>query len=159
MGFTLCDLEGRFSEIRSKETNIVNFVADLIRAHVGSDVTLLNTGTIRIDRVISKGTITLKEIKSMLPMTDRVVKLEISGEKLLRALENGVSRYPNLEGRFPGVSGMTFEFNAKAEPLKRIIVDSVRIGGSPIDLKRLYTITCKLFIAGGTLDFYYFLLL
>jgi 5'-nucleotidase len=36
----------------------------------------------------------------MLPMLDETLVLELSGETVLKALENGVSQYPKLEGRF-----------------------------------------------------------
>ena len=33
----------------------------------------------------------------------------VTGSQLLEALENGVSKYPELEGRFPQLSGVSFE--------------------------------------------------
>lgn len=41
---------------------------------------------------------------SILPMMDESVVLEVNGAQLLQALENGVSQYPALEGRFPQAS-------------------------------------------------------
>ena len=37
-------------------------------------------------------------------MMDPLVLLEVTGEQIHQALENGVSMYPKLEGRFPQVS-------------------------------------------------------
>lgn len=37
--------------------------------------------------------------------------LEMSGELILEALENSVSRYPAYEGRFPCVSNLRFSFD------------------------------------------------
>jgi len=143
------NLETRFSKIRSEETNFGNFLADLCRIHTGSDVAIINAGTIRSDCIVPKGPLHLKDIKTILPMPDKCVKLEISGETLVKALENGVSRYPSLEGRFPCVSGMSFCFDPNAISLKRIRRDSVRIGGLPLDPTMNYTLVCKAFIAGG----------
>lgn len=68
---------------------------------------------------------------SILPMVDSLVVLEIRGHQLLMALENGVSLYPKLEGRFPQVSGLSFTFNAKSPSLQRI--KNVSINGETLD--------------------------
>lgn len=68
-----------------------------------SDVALLNSGTLRIDAVINEGVIRMKEIYGMLPFLDPIIQIEVTGLQLLQALENGVSQYPALEGRFPMV--------------------------------------------------------
>jgi hypothetical protein len=39
--------------------------------------------------------------------------LGLTGQQLLEALENGVSQYPKLEGRFPCVSGVKFEVRSR----------------------------------------------
>ena len=41
------------------------------------------------------------------------------GSQLLSALENGVSQYPKLEGRFPQVAGVSFIFDPAQEMGKR----------------------------------------
>jgi len=38
----------------------------------------------------------------------------------LKLLENGVSKVPNMEGRFPCVSGVRFKYNASLHPGSRI---------------------------------------
>ena len=43
------------------------------------------------------------DIRLILPYADLVIKTELSGAQLLTALENGISKYPALEGRFPAV--------------------------------------------------------
>lgn len=57
----------------------------------------------------------------------------LSGDQVLQALENGVSQYPKLEGRFPQVSGVTFAFDPKKPPGQRIDPQFVRIGDEPLD--------------------------
>jgi len=48
---------------------------------------------------------------------------------LHQALENGVSKYPSLSGRFPQVSGIQFEFNPVNEPGSRIDAQRILIIG------------------------------
>lgn len=62
-----------------------------------------------------------------------------SGTQLLRALENGVSAYPKLEGRFPQVSGVSFGFNPNKPPGKRVIASSVKVHGYPVRLDHVRT--------------------
>lgn len=49
------------------------------------------------------GDFTLRDLSSIIPMRDPLVVVEITGEQLLEVLENSVSKYPSLEGRFPQV--------------------------------------------------------
>ena len=55
MGQFGCDLDGRFSHIRTEETNLGNFVTDIMLAATHSDLALLNSGTLRSDRIHKKG--------------------------------------------------------------------------------------------------------
>ena len=45
----------------------------------------------------------------------------------MKCLENGVSKYPKLEGRFPQVSGLSFEFDGSKPPGERVDRYSVKI--------------------------------
>jgi 5'-nucleotidase len=58
---------------------------------------------------------------------DPMVLLEISGDALLEALENGVSQYPKLEGRFPQVLPNSASFNSWIEALDKLLLISSRI--------------------------------
>ena len=55
MGSVECDLEGRFCEIRTRETNLGNFITDIMRRDTRSDIALLNSGTLRSDTVHESG--------------------------------------------------------------------------------------------------------
>ena len=58
---------------------------------------------------------------------DSIVKLRMSGTRVLEALENAVSQWPAKEGRFAQVSGLRFSFDAREPPGKRVIRSSVRV--------------------------------
>mmetsp|Transcript_16428 Transcript_16428/g.34337 ORF Transcript_16428/g.34337 Transcript_16428/m.34337 type:complete len:379 (+) Transcript_16428:91-1227(+) len=102
-------LDARFSEIRTKETNISNFLAELLTRATGADIAILNADTIRADRFIEAGVLTMKDLCDLLPMADETMVISISGEKVLLALENGVCQYPAMEGRFPCASLLDLE--------------------------------------------------
>jgi 5'-nucleotidase len=74
---------------------------------------------------------------SILPMVDPLYVLEIKGYELIEALENGVSQYPKLEGRFPQVSGVSFTFDPLRSPGRRVIGDSIWVAGEPLDMHKV----------------------
>ncbi|XP_003390086.2 PREDICTED: 5'-nucleotidase-like isoform X2 [Amphimedon queenslandica] len=144
-----CPLDGRFSSIRSRETNLGNLITDIMRHCTSSDLALLNSGTLRSDTLHEPGDFKLKDLMSILPMIDSLVVMEIRGHQLLLALENGVGGYPRLEGRFPQVSGLSFTFNSRAAPRSRIIRTSVLINGEMMREDQVYKLCTKSYIAGG----------
>ena len=50
----------------------------------------------------------------------------------MECLENGVSKWPKLEGRFPQVSGISFTFDGTQPPGERVDKYSVKIGDEHI---------------------------
>jgi len=61
----------------------------------------------------------------------------VVGQQIIDALENGVSMYPTLEGRFPQVSGVTFGFDPTKLPGQRIDPRYVKVQGSYIELAKV----------------------
>merc|ERR1719210_423212 len=128
------DLDGRFSSVRTRETNLGNFICDVMVAATNADFALLNSGTLRSDTIHPAGPFFLKDLLQILPMIDPVVLLEVTGAQIIAALENSVSQWPKLEGRFPQVSGINFAFDPNKPPGKRINSKLVKIGDEYIDM-------------------------
>lgn len=148
VGMTLgVDIDARFIAIRTAETNCGNLVADVIRNCAASDIALLNSGTLRSDAVHSAGAFTKRDLVQLLPMADELCVLKIDGLKLKLALENSVSQWPRLEGRFAQVSGLRFEFDASKPPHER--VRKVTVADEPLDPNRMYTIAIKQYMRSG----------
>ena len=49
LGELSCTLDGRFSSVRTQETNLGNLVTDIMVAALNADCALLNSGTLRSD--------------------------------------------------------------------------------------------------------------
>lgn len=64
--------------------------------------------------------ITRGQVLSVLPFGNVVVTLQVSGAELKTMLENGISRMPAVDGRFPQVSGLCFTYNIEAAAGSRI---------------------------------------
>jgi len=147
VGYTTTPLDARFRTVRTAESNIANFVADLMRIYYNADVCILVGGTIRGDQVYGPGVLRMQDIMDCFPFEDPCVVLRVSGKAVWDALEKGVSTYPALEGRFPQVGGMSFTFDAGAPPGKRIV--RVSIAGAILDHDKMYTLVTRGYTAHG----------
>ena len=92
VGRTDVDLDARDEPSRAEETNVGSFISDAFRRVTGADVAILNGGSIRADTVIGAGDLTRRDVLSILPFANPVVKIEVTGKVLREALEHGVSR-------------------------------------------------------------------
>eukprot|EP00884_Botryococcus_braunii_P019382 jgi/Botrbrau1/6127/Bobra.331_2s0022.1 len=153
VGYSAVELDGRFSTVRTKESNLGNFVMDVFREAVKADIVIMNSGSLRSDTVHAPGPIKARDILNILPMMDSTVLLEVTGATILNALENGVSQYPKLEGRFPQVSGIKFQFDPSQPAGQRVLSDSVQVlledGFEPLHPEKLYRLGTKDYLYQG----------
>lgn len=147
IGFTTVHLDGERVDSRTRETNLGNLVADAMRQTLDADLALTNGGGIRAS--VPAGIITLRDAYSVLPFDNTLAGIEASGAAIVAALEHGVSRWPVDWGGFLQVSGISFAFNPNNEPGERVIKDSVKVNGEPIDLDRIYRVATNDFLAAG----------
>jgi len=147
IGETETPLDVRESVVRREESNFGNYLSDKIREYADADVALSNGGGIRTDTEYEAGEITKKLVMNILPFPNNVVKLEIDGETLMAALENGVSAVGDLSGRFPQVSGIEYTYDPSAEAGNRI--DEATVDGEAVDPEGTYTLATNDFVAGG----------
>jgi len=156
VGATGVELDALSLSNRTKETNIGNFVADSYRNAAKSDVALVNGGSIRADLTYNPGVLTKRDVLSILPFNNPIVKIEISGKTLRAALEHGVARSGLNEdgepGRFPQVSGMTFKFDTTKPAGSR--TSEITVGGQPLDENKTYTLATSDFLVSRSGDGY-----
>jgi 5'-nucleotidase len=140
-------LDGRSAENRTQETNLGNFVADSFRKATASDVALVNGGSIRADESIPAGRLKMRDVLSILPFKNKLVKIEVGGALLRETLEHGVSRVANnaQPGGFPQVSGIQFSYDASKPEGARVV--DVKINGLPLSTSRNYSLTTTTFVA------------
>jgi 5'-nucleotidase len=60
-----------------------------------------------------------------------------------------VSRYPNYDGRFLGVSGIQFTFDPSKPSYSRILKEDILVNNELLDYNRQYTVGASHFIASG----------
>lgn len=147
IGYAAAPLDARFTTVRLKESNYANFVCDLMRLHYNTDCCIMAAGTVRGDQVYPPGVLRVKDIMNCFPFEDPCVVIEVSGQAIVDALENGVSTYPALEGRFPQVSGIHFSFDPSKPGGRRC--SEVKIKGKPVDLQKQYSLATRDYMVRG----------
>jgi len=147
VGQTQVELNIKSADLRTRETNMGDFIADVYRQATGADVALANGGSIRADTTIAPGPLTKRDVLSMLPYNNRLVKLQLRGAVIRAALEHGVASIgPGAQpGGFPQVSGLSFEYDARRKPGARIT--SITINGKLLDDRLMYTLATTSYVA------------
>jgi 2',3'-cyclic-nucleotide 2'-phosphodiesterase (5'-nucleotidase family) len=117
IGTTEYPLNGLRADVRSRETNLGQLAADstIVKTrelfpNLEIDLALKNGGGIR-DTITGPSIIRLT-IQAALAFDNQIAVVEMTGDQVLAAMENAVSRVPALDGRFPQVAGTRLEYDA-----------------------------------------------
>ncbi|MGE7470346.1 bifunctional metallophosphatase/5'-nucleotidase [Bosea sp. NPDC003192] len=141
-------LDSRTGVIRTQETAIGNLIADAIRAATGAQIAITNAGGIRANKQYPAGhKLTRRDVLSELPFGNATSMVEITGKDVKDAIENGLRDAPQGSGRFPVVSGLSFEADLKQPQGSR--VTSVKVDGKEIDPAGKYTVATNNFMLTG----------
>jgi 2',3'-cyclic-nucleotide 2'-phosphodiesterase (5'-nucleotidase family) len=148
VGTTAIELDSRKASVRSQETTMGNLVADAMKKAVGADIAIANGGGIRGDTQYPAGAkLTRKHILTELPFGNKTVMIELTGAQVKEALENGVSKIEEAQGRFPQVSGIAFVVD-KTKPAGERVSD-IKANGQPLDEAATYKVATNDYMAGG----------
>ena len=101
IGETQVDLDGE--HVRTGETNLGDFVADVMRQTAGAEAAIINGGTIRTG--IAQGKIAVKDIYAVLPYDNYLVAISLTGAQVKAALEHGVARLEERPAASPRSRG------------------------------------------------------
>jgi len=132
-------LNGEREDVRSRETNLGNAIADAMRLVSGAQIALQNGGGIRAS--IDEGPITLEEILVMLPFGNEVATVELTGGQLREILQRSVAAEKPFGG-FLQVSGV------KVVAEDGEIVE-ISVGGEPLDPNETYLVATSAFLLEG----------
>jgi 2',3'-cyclic-nucleotide 2'-phosphodiesterase (5'-nucleotidase family) len=176
VGITTVPLDATYETLRNGESNAGDFITDTITKNIyGSEIALINSGSIRGDYTIPAGEISYLTLTTLLPFENMIVNLEMSGSDIKDALERSASALKGQndefesdertpKGGFLQVSGVHFLINTNSEPFRSDPVNgSVLSYGNrienlsvvtdegiiPIDLKKTYTVSVNNYLAGG----------
>ena len=151
---------------RAGETPMGNYLADLMRKELKTDLALTNGGGLRdtfpaatykvVDTTYKRPAagvtgpfdVTLGDAISVLPFGNSVAVATITGTQLWAALENGVSQWPS-GGRFPQISGFKFSFDASKAAGSRITAVTKLDGTAIAKDAKTYTVATNDFMLYG----------
>ena len=145
---------------RAEENGLCDLVADSQRVLAGAQAAMVHAGSVRNN--LSAGEITCKDVLNTLPYYNEIVKVSVSGQMILDALEFSVSFLPKRVGGFLQVSGISFSVNpglgssVQTDEKKQFIcvegdrrVHDVTIAGRALDPKAEYTLAINMFLLTG----------
>ncbi len=153
IGTTTGVLEGSREICRVEECSMGNLLADAILDRVadqGADIAFQNGGGIRAS--IEAGEITMGEVLTVLPFSNTLATVDVSGADVIDALENGVSDIENGAGRFAQVAGLKYSYTLANPVGDRVSDVMVRGEGDtwvPIDEEATYTVVTNNYVRGG----------
>ena len=147
VGETENTLEGVEPAVRGRETALGNFLTDVIRERMKTDVGFVNGGAIRINDDIPPGPIRNYDLEGIFYFDNAVVSFEVTGAQLLDLLRTSVSKVHAGHGRFLQVSGIRFRYHVGGtpdSPQYTIDLADVEISGrdggyAPLDPARTYS--------------------
>ena len=105
----------------------------------------MNSGKVR--NGFEKGPINLGDLYNVMPYEGSIVTVEMTGDQILRVLESSCAF--KMSKSFLQVSGIRFRFDSSEKPFSRVIENSVRINGKPLDKNRLYSVSLTDYIYQG----------
>ncbi len=177
---SLVDLNGEKEPgVRTEETNLGDLITDAMLWKI-----LQNSGSVTVDPLhvlvinngggmrasIKAGSVTKKDINTVMPFGDTVAVVYVKGEQLLEALEASTYCTPVEIGGFPQVKGIKFTIDTgrpyasgptypassyhKPASINRVTIES--INGQPFSKTDTYAVVTTNFIAEGGDTYYSF---
>ncbi len=133
-------LKTAWTKSNAVETNLGDFITDIMRRSTNADFALLNSGGIR--KGLQAGPITKMDIWEIFPFSNYVGVFECSGRRLRDILEFSLQRSINEGGGIPQVSGIEHRYRVVGDSVRTI---SLKIGDRRVQPDSLYR--------GATVDF------
>jgi 2',3'-cyclic-nucleotide 2'-phosphodiesterase (5'-nucleotidase family) len=136
-------LDGEREHIRYQETNLGNFITDIMRSHTGAGIAMVNAGALRAS--IKAGPVTVEDVFRAMPYGNELVRLELTGAELKQVLHRSVrGNRGDEDGGFLHVAGITFDVRGKT-------VENIRVGaeGRPLEPASTYAVVVPDFLASG----------
>lgn len=120
-----------------------------MRKELLADIAIFNSGSIRADKMYDSGYLTAGDFADVDPFRNLLTKVRTTGRQVLKILEEMVAKYPSLEGRFPQISGIQFEFDASKPPGERINQESIDVLGKDFNLDEEYAVATTEYLLRG----------
>lgn len=145
VAYSPVELNGERAFVRTGETNLGNMLTEALLDISGADIALTNGGGIRTS--IDIGDVTKGEVLTVLPFGNTVRVIELTGADVIAAIENGIAKYPEANGGFPHIAGITVKFDSTKEAGSRVV--EILVNGVLLDETTTYTLVTNDFLVAG----------
>lgn len=148
---TICDASATYE----RGSDISNIVAKaFMEITPEADISIQNAGGVRVD--VSSGNYTIGDAYTLLPFSNTLVVLEMTGQEIKNVLEEALSNTLDASGSsgsYPYASGLRYNIDAskaKGERVTNVQVNP-RVAGTwaNIDMTTTYKVVTNNFIASG----------
>ncbi len=150
IGTTAIKLEGGRSSVLNGHTNLGHLLTAAMLNETQADISLINGGTIRDS--IDVGMITKGDVLKVLPFSNHIVTVEMTGKQLIEILNQGLVIG---SGRFLHFAGLLVEAKLVQEAgcPDRYEVLSVQFNQQPLELIQTYVVAMNDFMVAGGDDY------
>ncbi|HEY1174852.1 MAG TPA: 5'-nucleotidase C-terminal domain-containing protein, partial [Phytomonospora sp.] len=154
VGYISDDIPGRGS--KDPEKPLGDLIADTQAEATGATIAFLNPGGMRADLVHKAGgregdgVVTYGESFQVQPFGNILVTMDLTGAQVLQVLRE---QYSGANAEFPRLlqlsDSLEYSVDESKKDSERILDDSVRIGGAPLDPSAVYRVAANTFLADG----------
>jgi 5'-nucleotidase len=128
-------LDGRAQTIRSQSSSLTALILSAMTREAGTQIGLLNGGSIRIDDVVSPGPVRQYDVMRVLPFGGKIVSASLDGSVLASILDAGLAN--SGSGGFLHWHGI-----ARQDTTWQVL-------GAPLDPARRYVVAMPEFLLSG----------
>ncbi|MEV5595862.1 bifunctional metallophosphatase/5'-nucleotidase [Streptomyces sp. NPDC052496] len=160
VGYISADIPGRGAA--TPESPLGDLIADAqleatkADGKGGAQLALMNPGGVRADLAHKAsgsegdGVVTYGEAFTVQPFTNMTNVVTLTGAQLLTALQQQVSGANEASPKILQVSeGLTYTLDLTKSGAGRVVADTVRLDGAPLDPAKSYRVAMNEFLAGG----------
>lgn len=126
----------------NNESNIGNWMADVMRESAGTQIAFQNAGGIRAD--LPKGDLTVGNVFLIMPFDNTIVTSEMTGQQIKDVLEQSVTLYKGMMQ----TSGLKVKYDSSKPEYSRIVEITLE-DGTPLEMDKTYTVATNDFLSGG----------
>lgn len=134
--------------VRRRETEIGNFIADCVLEASNAQIAVVNGGGIRAS--FYEGVVYGGDLSAVCPFDNKIIVLEMNGQTMWDMLENGLAvctdEFPG--GRFLQISGLQYTFDS-SKPAGSRLVSVEMPDGTSLDLDGDYQVAVTDYMAGA----------
>ncbi|MCZ4279439.1 5'-nucleotidase C-terminal domain-containing protein [Kiloniella laminariae] len=140
-------------DCRSSECTMGNLISDALLWRFEkrrAEAVIINSGGLRAS--LEAGPVSWGDILTVLPFKNSAVLLNLKGSTVLLALENGLSKVEESDGRFPQISGMRIIWDSSREPGQRVVSVEIKDpnqGYLPLEPDRIYRVIVNDYMLQG----------